>query len=802
MKILTLLTGMLIPLCLLANEPDKEGIVKGKVYDGKSNKPVEYATVAIYNSDDDSVITGTISEEDGTFKIKGLKEGQFYVVVSFLGYENKRYDNIIVDGGRDVIDLGNITLGSANQSLDEVEVIAERNAVEFHIDKKVVSVGKQMTSASLSAVEVLENVPSVRVDLEGNVSLRGSTGFTVLIDGKPTVLEPSDVLRQTPASTIENIEIITNPSAKYQPDGTGGIINIITKKNRTPGLQGLVNAKAGTYDLYGGDFMLNWRKKNINFNLGADYNNRPSPGTTYSYRESSNDDTQTILEAGGDSERRFYGGGFRGGFDWDISPRDVFSVSLRIGEFNMGRESDLDYTRTELPADIVSNFLSLNEYNRTGQFYSATTNYTHKFAQKDHELAFQLNYRRYDGDEYSINTQSQNNVITDGTRTTEVGPNQRWELRVDYTKPIGESNMLELGYQGRKGVGDDETRLFIWDTDEEDFIENVENRNTTEMDRNIHALYSVYKGSANKFGYQLGLRGEYTYRQISSTGNNESFTIDRFDYFPTVHLSYQLPSENQIMASFSRRIDRPRSWYLEPFVTVIDQYNVRRGNPDLKPEYIDALELGYLKEWDKAQISLEGYYRITHDKVEGVLTTYEDNPEVLLHTYDNIGTDYSLGVEAALNLTVFKWWEANVMGNLFDYRIESNYDGIEDRSSFNWSSRVNNSFVLKKNIKLQIDGNYDSPSVTAQGETKGNYYMNAAVRMDFFDRKLSAVLQARDVLATSERITITEDPTFYNYEKRIRKAPMVSLTLSYRLNNFIQKKKDRNGDSGDSMDDF
>jgi len=801
-KILTLLTGMLIPLCLLANEPDKEGIVKGKVYDGKSNKPVEYATVAIYNSDDDSVITGTISEEDGTFKIKGLKEGQFYVVVSFLGYENKRYDNIIVDGGRDVIDLGNITLGSANQSLDEVEVIAERNAVEFHIDKKVVSVGKQMTSASLSAVEVLENVPSVRVDLEGNVSLRGSTGFTVLIDGKPTVLEPSDVLRQTPASTIENIEIITNPSAKYQPDGTGGIINIITKKNRTPGLQGLVNAKAGTYDLYGGDFMLNWRKKNINFNLGADYNNRPSPGTTYSYRESSNDDTQTILEAGGDSERRFYGGGFRGGFDWDISPRDVFSVSLRIGEFNMGRESDLDYTRTELPADIVSNFLSLNEYNRTGQFYSATTNYTHKFAQKDHELAFQLNYRRYDGDEYSINTQSQNNVITDGTRTTEVGPNQRWELRVDYTKPIGESNMLELGYQGRKGVGDDETRLFIWDTDEEDFIENVENRNTTEMDRNIHALYSVYKGSANKFGYQLGLRGEYTYRQISSTGNNESFTIDRFDYFPTVHLSYQLPSENQIMASFSRRIDRPRSWYLEPFVTVIDQYNVRRGNPDLKPEYIDALELGYLKEWDKAQISLEGYYRITHDKVEGVLTTYEDNPEVLLHTYDNIGTDYSLGVEAALNLTVFKWWEANVMGNLFDYRIESNYDGIEDRSSFNWSSRVNNSFVLKKNIKLQIDGNYDSPSVTAQGETKGNYYMNAAVRMDFFDRKLSAVLQARDVLATSERITITEDPTFYNYEKRIRKAPMVSLTLSYRLNNFIQKKKDRNGDSGDSMDDF
>jgi hypothetical protein len=253
-KILTLLLGMLIPLSIWANSPEKEGIVKGKVYDGKSKTPVEYATIAIYNADDDSVINGTISDENGNFKIKGLKEGNFYVVVSFLGYENKRYDDIVVDGGRDMIDLGSITLGSANQSIEEVEVVAERQSVEFHIDKKVVSVGKQMTSASLSAVEVLENVPSVRVDIEGNVSLRGSTGITVLIDGKPTVLDASDVLRQTPASTIENIEIITNPSAKYQPDGTGGIINIITKKNRMQGVQGLINAKAGTFGMYGGDF--------------------------------------------------------------------------------------------------------------------------------------------------------------------------------------------------------------------------------------------------------------------------------------------------------------------------------------------------------------------------------------------------------------------------------------------------------------------------------------------------------------------------------------------------------------------
>ncbi len=801
-KILTLLLGMLIPLSLWANTPEKEGIVKGKVYDGKSKTPVEYATIAIYNADDDSVINGTISDQDGNFKIKGLKQGKFYVVVSFLGYENKRYDDIIVDGGRDMIDLGNITLGSENQSLEEVEVIAERQSVEFHIDKKVVSVGKQMTSASLSAVEVLENVPSVRVDIEGNVSLRGSTGFTVLIDGKPTVLEPSDVLRQTPASTIENIEIITNPSAKYQPDGTGGIINIITKKNRMQGVQGLVNAKAGTFGMYGGDFLLNWRKKNVNFNIGADYNNRPFPGETSTRREIYDGDKTTTIAAAGDNERGFYGGGIRGGLDWDITERDNFGVSFRVGKFNMGGDSELDYFERYMPQDSIAQYFSTNDYQRSGNFYSLTGNYTHKFAQKGHELAAQLNYRRYDGDEYSENFRRQNNAITDGTKTTEVGPNTRWELRLDYTKPIGESDAFEAGFQGRAGIGDDETRLYNWVIDEGDFVEQEENRNTTSMDRNIYALYSVYKGKLSDFGYQLGLRGEYTDRTISSSGVNETYVIDRFDFFPTVHLSYQLPSDNQVMASYSRRIDRPRGWYLEPFVTVVDQYNVRSGNPDLAPEYIDAFELGYLKEWEKVQLSLEGYYRITHDKIDRIRTPYEDDPEVFLSTYDNIGSDYSLGVEAMLNIPVAKWWEMNLMGNLYDYRIESDYSGVEDRTSFNWSSRVNNSFVLKKNIKLQIDGNYDSPSATAQGETQESYYMNAAVRMDFMDRKLSAVVQARDLFGTAQRISISEGPNFYEYQKRTRNAPMISFTLSYRLNNFVQKRSRNGGSDGGMGEEF
>ena len=799
LKILTLVVVLFIPLIVFGNVPEKEGIVKGKVYNGKQKTPVEYATVAVYNADDDSVITGTISDENGNFKIKGLTNGNFYVVVSFLGFENKRYENIVVDGGRDMIDLGTISLGDANESIEEVEVIAERQSVEFHIDKKVVSVGKQMTSASLSAVEVLENVPSVRVDIEGNVSLRGSTGFTVLIDGKPTVLEPSDALRQTPASTIQNIEIITNPSAKYQPDGTGGIINIITKKNRTQGVQGLINAKAGTYGMYGGDFLLNWRKKNFNFNIGADYNERPFPGETYSRRETTQSETTTIIEAQGDNERSYNGGGFRGGIDWDMTKRDALSFNFRVGEFNMASESDLNYLTKTIPATTELRELSANESDRSGMYYSVTGNYTHKFVQKGHEFAAQLNYRSHDGDEYSQNTLSQNGIINNGTRTTEVGPNQRWELRLDYTKPVGESDQFEAGFQGRTGLGDDETRRFLWSETDNDFVEDPNSYNTTTLDRNIYALYSVYKGKKSDFGYQFGLRGEYTNRTIESTGADQTYVIDRWDYFPTVHFSYELPAENQIMASYSRRIDRPRSYYLEPFETWTDMFNVRSGNPELDPEYIDALELGYLKQWEKTQLSLETYYRVTHGKVERIQKVYDEG--ILLHTYDNVGTDYSLGLEAMYNIPVAKWWEMNLMGNIYDYRIESNYEGVEDRSSFNWSSRINNSFVLKKNVKLQIDGNYNSPTVTAQGETEGNYYMNAAVRMDFMDRKLSAVIQARDVLGTSKRVSITEDVSFYNYQKQTRNAPMISFTLSYRLNNFIQKRSRNGGDNGGGMED-
>jgi hypothetical protein len=722
--------------------------------------------------------------------------------VNFLGYEELHYSNLVIDNKNRHLDIGKLFLETNAQLLEEVVISNERNPVEFQIDKKVISVSEQMTSASLSAVEVLENVPSIRVDVEGNVSLRGSTGFTVLIDGKPTVLDPSDVLRQTPASTIENIEIITNPSSRYQPDGTGGIINIITKKNRMMGLQGLFNIKTSNFGEYGGDFLLNYRKGTANFYVGGDYRHSPYPGNTYSERRTTLGDTTTIILADGEREWLRGGGGARMGLDWDISPRNNLSIGLRAGEFKGLGTSRLDYLTYRDPYDFETREISLNESSRGALYYNVTGSFLHKFEQKDHELMLQFNQRVRKGDEYSENLLTdENGSVNQGTRTTETGPSNELEVKLDYTKPIGEKHGMEAGFQLRSGTSEDATELYIFDLDEQDFVLQPEKSNLTSYNRNIYALYGIFKGESGNLGYQTGLRGEYTYRTIDAAESIEEYTLERYDFFPTLHLSYQLPGENQLMASYSRRIDRPRGWALEPFITWVDMYNVRRGNPDLLPEYIDAMELGFIHSREKSQLSLEGYYRIKHNKVERTREVYEEG--ILLQTFTNVGTDYSLGMEALYNISLFSWWELNLMGDLYNYRIESERDGSPlNYRSFNWGTRVNNTFNFAKRFRIQLDGNYNSATVTTQGEDKGYYSFNAAVRSDFLDKTLSLVLQVRDVFGTRERVSVIQDVDFYNYNSRMTRAPIISLTASYRLNNYKQSNRGNRADGDGGGEEF
>lgn len=800
-----------------------KGKIKGAVVDKANKKPLEYATVALYSADD-KLVTGTITDYLGHFKLDRPEKGTYYLKITFIGLKDKITDEFDVDDDLNNINLGNIFLESDSKKLQEVEVVSRKAPVQFKIDKKVIAVDKQITADAGTAVDILENVPSVQVDIEGNVSLRGSTGFTVLIDGKPTILDPSDALRQIPSSSIENIEIITNPSVKYEPDGSTGIINIITKKNYLDGLSGIANLNAGMYNQYGGDLQLSYRLNKVSFLIGADINNRTRPGDVINERETYFNDTISYLNSMGESERQFTRSGFRAGFEYNPTKKDFISLSGRYGNWNMSNNSDLRYDDWMQPGTGVYSYNSFDETTRGGDFFSVDAVYQHDFsklkndAEKGgmnkggkpgaggqrtmkktipHTLKLEFNYRNRHMDEETVNEiRNLDDLLIGGNKSVEKGPAQMMHVKADYTLPVGEKDKFEAGLQFRRGHSNDITELWQYNpsTDSIEFV--PEFSNNTDYYRNIYAAYSLYAGVVGNFGYQAGLRAEYTDRKVEMTGQND-FILDRWDLFPTVHLSYNLPKDNQVMASYSRRIQRPRGWELEPFITWQDAYNVRKGNPELKPEYIDSYDAGYLLNFNDNFLSLEGYYHVTHNKSERVSSVYSDS--VMLHTVENVGKDYSLGVEAMFNMAVAKWWELSLSGNLYNYKIEGVlYDNPFSRTSTNWSSRLNNTFNLWENGQLQISSRYNSATVSAQGTRKGYYTVDAAFKLSFLNRSLTANFQARDILGTALREHISEGPDFYTSYKYTPVAPVLMVTLSYRFNNF---KMNRRSGSSVSEDD-
>ncbi|MBB6459346.1 TonB-dependent receptor family protein [Flammeovirga kamogawensis] len=794
---------------VFANDPLKQGSISGKVTESETNQIVEYATVSVFEKVSRKLIGGTITSAEGVFQIKNIPEGLYTVEITFIGFQKTVIDDVEISKTSSSKNLGNVVLSTDAEVLDAVEVVGTKNSIQYDIDKKIVNVGTQFASMSGTAVDILENLPSVSVDGDGNVSLRGSSGFTVLIDGRPSVLDASEALQQIPASTIENIELITNPSAKYDPDGTAGIINIITKKNKLEGVNGVFNVNGGMYGRVGADFLLNFKKKKWNYYIGANYNKRPGPGSYKSERITNSNDTASYVISEGDRERTFEVAGIQGGVEYAISDNDFIKFSGRIGDFKMygGMDADFyEYQRIgggENPIN-ENRYISSEYWERGGLYYSANLNYQHKFAKKGHVLDAQVDYGGRDMTESSKNElyqkDSNGNVAetpSSGQRSTEIGPGGRLRAKIDYTLPIGATDKIEAGWQTRLNKSEDVNEVYNYDVATGDYIFAPDFSFTTQYTQTIHSLYGTYAGRIGKFGYQGGLRAEYTGRNINLKGQEEDFPVDQWNIFPTIHLSYNLPKDDQLMLSYSRRIERPRGYYLEPFVTWQDAFNVRRGNPALLPENIDSFDFGYLKNLgDKATVSLDSYYRMTHNKIERVQSVYEEG--VILHTYENVGTDYALGLELSLNFQPFTWWTMDIMGNLYDYRVEGELEGESfDRQSLNWSSRFNNTFKLGKGTSIQVNNRYTGETVTAQGRNEGYFMMTAAVKQSLLKRKLSLTVSMNDVLGTARRKSYSEGIGFNNYTEDFRYPHVVTATLTYRLNNF---KPSRRGGDGGGMD--
>jgi len=779
--------------------PMPKGSIKGFVYDAKNSKPVEYANVVLYRRRTNEQATGTITDSNGFFSLTDLQVGLYLLEIKFIGFKAFTIDSLRIRPNQIELDLGRIEITPDVLAMGSVEVLGEKPIIEFQIDKKVINVSKQFTSISGTAVDVLENVPSVSVDIEGNVSLRGSDSFTLLIDGRPSILDANDALQTIPASTIENIEIVTNPSAKYDPDGVAGIINVITKKHKQSGVTGLININAGNYGSYGGDFLLSWKRSHTNIYFGADYNKRIMPGSMHSESWTSINNDTSYINAGGNVEWGGPSGGFRGGIDIDLTPADLLRFSVRYGSRHRNRDFERDYKQWSSQDDSTTYYTSISNFSRGGDYYSINLDYRHTFPKEGHEISSQINFDKREGDEESLNELlDELGSKTSGQISTESGPRTRSEFKVDYVLPVNEDDRIEAGYQSRYMLSDDKNSMSNWNAQSNTYVLQDSFSHTTDYTDLIQSSYLIYAGNVSSLEFQVGLRGEYTYRLIKLIGEDEEFTIDRWNIYPTFHTSYQMSNGQQLMASYTRRIYRARGWQLEPFLTWMDAYNVRRGNPGLKPQYIDSYEAGYQKTIGKSLLSLEAYYRVTHNKVERIRTVYEK--DIFLMTFENVGQDYALGTELMLALFPTKWWNLNIMGNIYDYRVEGNLYGQSfDEGSFNWSTRVNNTFRLGRSTRIQLSGIYRSPSVNAQGRTEGNFFTNAAIKQDFYDRKLSATIQLMDIFGTGRREFTSEGPGFYSNFEMQRATRMISLTLTYNINNY---KNDRDRKNGENDMDF
>jgi outer membrane receptor protein involved in Fe transport len=773
------------------------GTITGTVIESGSKHPIEYANIILFRAADSTQVTGTISDNEGKFTLTPVPPGAYYVNIQFLGFNRVTKEKVVINRNNFNPDLGIIELVPAALNLDNVVVEGQKNPITYQIDRKVIDVSQIPVAISGTAADVLEHVPSVTVDINGNVSLRGSQSFTVLIDGRPSVLDAQDILQQIPAGTIENIEIITNPSAKYDPEGSAGIINILLKKTRKAGFGGITSLNAGLNNKYGGDALFEYKLNGLAANFGLDYNNRFHPGTNKEERRTIFNDVTSVTIRNGETERGRKMFGLKGGFDYNFSENDILGFSGRFGDRSMRMNSFQNRYQSIEGINNTDVFRNISKSSRGGSFYVLNLNYTRKFSGPGHQVITEFSYRKNNSDEESLTELFSEGIFSSGRRSEEYGPSRDLEAKLDYTLPFSQTSRFEAGYQGEVELSTENTGYYQADSIRE-YIFRPQFSHTTDYNEAEHALYSTYSGETGDFGYQLGLRAEYTFRDIK-VDDFGSFIVDEFDFFPGVHASYKFAEGKQLMGSYTRRINRPHGWALEPFETWSDANNVRRGNPALLPEYIDSYEMGVSTFFGTLSASLEGYYRINNNKIEQLTSAYAQG--VTLSTFGNVGKDYSLGSEMMLNFGIADFWDVRLMGNVYDYRIKGEiFNQPFSRSSFNWNTRFNNNLKFSTDTQLQLTFSYNSPSVSAQGTREGYLTTDIALRQDLFNRSLSLTLQVRDLFSTAKHEQTSSGIDFYNYSYFNMESPMVMLNIRFNINNF-RNNEERRGQSQRDMDE-
>jgi len=797
--------------------------LKGKVTDAATGEALEFATISIVGAKRNKLVGGGVSDEKGNFLVE-FRGKSIIVKVEFISYDSYTSEIIAIDTDKLVHNIGEIKLSPQGIELDGVEIRADKSETQFSLDKKIFNVGKDLANRGGSAEDILDNVPSVTVDIEGAVSLRGSEGVRILIDGKPSSLAGvgnSNGLRNIPANMIERVEVITNPSARYEAEGMAGIINIVLKKDQGHGFNGAFDVTVGYPNLYGLSANLNYRKGKLNWfaNYGIRY--RENPGGGYSYQERTVNNDLFILDQDRDINRSSLSNSLRLGADYFLSEKEQLTGSFvyRIGdEDNLGTIIYDDYLNTFDDSGYIGRTVRTDDEFEDELNQEFSLNYTRNFTSKEHKLNASVQFRER-AEKESSDLQETFHMVGEPAEPSikQYSANDEgydtWLFQLDYIHPLGKDHKWESGLRSSlRSVRND---FFVGDIIGSDTIGIPGLVNDFFYKEDIHAAYFIYGNNFSKFSYQLGLRSEYAQieTQLPSAGEEGMNTRDFFQLFPSGHLNYKIDDSNSWQISYSRRVRRPRFWDLNPFFTFSDSRNFFSGNPLVNPQYTNSYEISNIKIWEKFNLTGSLFYRTTQSSIQRLLIVEKDNGSTLRVPL-NVGEIYDLGLDVNTSYRGLKWLrldgnfsifrnqlkvnDSEVQETIFDYykivrayggdfaQFQNEYDSsLEDSETLTWNGRIT-ARISVWDSDFQIRGNYRGPRVSAQGTWDAVGSMNLGWSKDFLKKKLTLTLSVRDVFNSRKRRGTTEINNFYQYSEFQWRSRQASLTASYRIN---QKKR-------------
>ncbi|TYA71817.1 outer membrane beta-barrel family protein [Seonamhaeicola marinus] len=790
-----------------SSKPDfssgKDLIVKGKVIDKETNAPLEYATISFFSKKENKITTGGISDINGNFNIP-VPKGVYDISIEYISFKTQKIYNrqIFKD-----LNLGVIALELDVESLGEVEIIAEKTTVEIKLDKKIYNVGKDLTVSGGNVSDVLDNVPSVSVDADGSIALRGNDNVRILINGKPSGLvglDSTDALRQLPAEAIEKVEVITSPSARYEAEGTAGILNIILRRSKLQGLNGSITTNVGHPESYGISGNINYRTGNVNiFNTTA-YNNTERLGRWY------NDVKYFDINTPDLDERRNWIDNRQGittntGIEWYIN--DSASLTSSIVYRNNSNENNSTNKLNQF--DKINNTTSQSIRTDPEQQDSKTiqyaVNFTKNFKKTDHKLSFDFQYENSDSDENSI-------IGIDGIDSeivTTLNDQSNILLQSDYVLPLGEKSRFELGFRGDFNTRDTDFEVSILDSDTGVFEINNDVTNIFKFKQYITAVYSQFGSKIGKFSYLFGLRLENTRLTLDQPTTGDLSKQNLLGLFPTVNLNYEFNEKQSVSIGYNRRIRRPRGFMLNPFPSRSSVTNVFQGNPGLIPSYASTFEIGYLNRVDKFTISSSIYYSHADDVITFVSRRTGESVEVDGEEFPviergpvNIATDKRLGFEFNLNYSPSRKWRINTDFNIYNFKRDGNFNGVDlSADNLTWRARISNKLTLPYDIDWQTNLNYRAPSQDAQNDRKGIFSTNLAFSKDLFNEKASLALSVRDIFNSAFFSNDITAETFTAYQEiQFRGGRIFNLAFTYRFNQKKKRERQNRGFDGGGMD--